>query len=160
VNEKTVQVVDLKNNKLRIFSEFNKESGVERTVDQLFWTIQTFGEENPQVGIVGENVQKMFQKVQPKTLVKEQEIKLRELIGKFKKEKENVREDEDVVSGEKTPDEIEENKNEKNSPEEEEKRPKENQENKDIEIQMSAEHINMMELTLENKLMQKIQERR
>ena len=84
MDEKTVQVVDLKNNNLLIFSQFNNSTGVKRTVDQLMWTIQTFGEENPQVGIVGENLRKLFQSVEPQTLVRRKELNLGKVVRRFK----------------------------------------------------------------------------
>ena len=82
--EKSVTVVDLMNNKLQIFSEFSNGKGVRRTVNDLVWAIGTFGEENPQVGTVGEGIERLFRDAQSNELVRENILKLRRIVDKFK----------------------------------------------------------------------------
>ena len=71
-----------------IFTELNSKKGVLRTVDELIWAVQTFGQENPQVGVVGENIERLFQGTEPGELVNNYEIKFKKLLLKFQ-EKEN-----------------------------------------------------------------------
>ena len=54
-----------------------------RTIDELIWAIQTFTEENPQVGVVGDKIDRLFQGVESGQLVNNHEIKFKKLLLKF-----------------------------------------------------------------------------
>lgn len=84
VGPDSVRVLDLANRRMRIFSGFSKGDGVERTVEELSWAIQTYSEENPQVGVMGQQVENFFKVGGKDQLINHYELKLRELIGKIK----------------------------------------------------------------------------
>lgn len=84
VSSNSIRVVDLANKRMRIFSGFSKKKGVERTVEELVWALQTFAEENPQVGVVDLQIERIFKTGEADQLVNHEEIKLEKLMRRIR----------------------------------------------------------------------------
>ena len=69
---------------MRIFSKFTTEKGVIRSLDDLQWTVKAYGEENPQIGIIGDDIFKMLKK---NDFLKEteQKINIAKIVNKLKR---------------------------------------------------------------------------